>query len=167
MYIPLQTLDYCFALGIFDSKKEAEDAYIKYLASHDNFDTWFKKLIAEFNQTFYNSNLIIKDITDFRQLIFNEHIYNDLSFDECELMQEFWEERNLDVGNLIREVSDNYPQRDHDAMDLAAHLEFSYDEEFGNHCNNLLFSIMYQSESKFTCCFENYIERMAKRYPIF
>lgn len=164
MFIPIQTLGDCFALGIYDDNESAENAYIEYITSHEKFQEWFEKLKDDFNSLF--KNLSINNIEDLKRIIFAH--YDDNILEDEELMMEFWEERNISAcGDIVREVSDKYPQRDSDAMDVAAHLGFSYDDTFGNHAGNLLFSIVYRSESKFTTCFDNYIPRMAKLYPLF
>lgn len=166
MYIPIQTLVYCFALGIFDDKEEAKDAYMEYLTSHENFEKWFETLKVDFNKLF-SPKLSINRVEDFMQIIFDEKLHDKLTFEESEDMTAFWEGRSINAGDVIREVSDECPQRDIDAMSLAAHLDFSYDERFGNHASNLFFSIAYRSENKFTCNFDNYIAEMAKTNPLF
>jgi len=166
MYIPIQTLDHCFALGIFDNIEDAKNAYIEYIHAHKNFDMWFERLKKDFNNLF--QNLSINTLDDFKKVIFCEYQQGTISDNQAEIMHEFWEDRSIaDDGDIIREVSDNYPRRDLDAMDLAAHLEFSYDDTFGNHASNLFFSIVYRSENRFTQNFDNYIPRMAELHPIF
>lgn len=166
MYIPLQTLGECFALGVFDTEEEAQDAYMEYLQSHEKFPEWFDKFKAEFNQLFKKSNLSIECIEDFKLKLFQEDLYDDLDFEQCELMEQFSEEHLIDMGGIIHELSDNYPQKYSDVVELAGHREFCCDKTFGNHCNNLLFATMYRGESVYSNC-DTFIKEMVKLHPLF
>jgi len=164
MYIPLQTLGECFALGIFDKKEDAENAYIEYIKNHDNFKTWFKKLKEDFNNKF-NKYYTINCLDDFKNVIFKEEWLYVLDGETHGKMNNFWEERLICFED-IWEIDDKYPDLHTDITELCSHYDFSCDKEFGNHCNFLIFSILHKSESKYNN-FENFISRMAKLHPIF
>lgn len=166
MYIPLQTLGECFALGIFDKKEDAENAYIEYIKNHDNFKTWFEKLKEDFNNKF-NKFYTINCLGDFKNVIFKEDWSYLLDGETHDDMINFLEELLIPFDCIIHEIDDRYPSLHIDTSELCAHYEFCYDKEFGNHCNILVFSILYRSESKYKCNFENFIPRMAKLHPIF
>lgn len=164
VYICVQTYISRVPIGIFDDTEEAKDAYVKYLKCHKNFDKWFEQLKEDFNGLF--NNLTIDTMDDLKNIIFDEDLYKKIEEGEqTSLMEEFWEERYIDTTNIIREVSDNYAQKNNDIVDLAAHFDWSYDDVFGNHLCNLIFSLVYRSESRFRD--ENYIERLAQLHPIF
>jgi len=158
VFIPIQTSYHCIALGIFDTKKEAENAYIKFLTSHKNFNLWFDKLKKEFNMKFVN--LQINNIEDLKKIIF------DKSSEDDEELEQFWEKRNIPmIGDIIHEISNKYSIMVEDAFILASSYSWSsIDINGGNHLSNLMFILAYKFESKFS---DDYPEKMAKLYPIF
>ena len=162
VFIPLQTLVYCIPFGIFDDEEEAKCAYMKYITSHENFNTWFEQLKKDFNKMFGETDLRINNETDFKNVIFKKDLYDDQAGD----MEGFWEGRCINAGDIIQEVSDEYTQRKCDVFELGAQYNWGYDDTFGNHLSNLILSLECRSASVFDNQ-ENYIERMAKIHPLF
>ena len=157
-YIPIVDAN-GIVLGVFENIKEAEDAYIEYITCHDNFNPWFTKLKEEFNQI--TDKFVINDLNDFRNIIFNKNIDDELSFEESEIMRDFWEQHLIDQGNIIREVSTG-TKRDADIVDLLAHRQFTHDTVVGNHANSLAYNLLYSLKMP-----ENVIPQMAKIHPLF
>ena len=164
VFIPIQTYICCVPIGLFDDIEEAKDAYIEYLKCHKNFDTWFEQLRKDFNDLF--DNFTIDNVDDLKNIIFDDDLYEKLDGEQSNIMEEFWEERYIEATNIIKEVSDKYPQHYYDIVELAAHNDWGYDDVFNNHLSNLMFSLVYRSESRFNN-FENYVERLAKLHPLF
>nr|QBK86257.1 MAG: hypothetical protein LCMAC102_00520 [Marseillevirus LCMAC102] len=67
-YVPINTKGSAFALGIFNTKKEAQECYIEFLTSHKNFKRWFRKVKKDLKK---ECNIILKDKTDFKNSFFD------------------------------------------------------------------------------------------------
>jgi hypothetical protein len=51
-YIPIHSFNNSFALGIFKTEKEAEDAYVKFIESHKNYEELCKDCFNETGKQF-------------------------------------------------------------------------------------------------------------------
>ncbi len=78
-YVPINTNNWTFALGIFDTEKEAQECYIEFLTLHKNFKKWFRKVKKELKK---EHNIKLKDKTDFKNSFFDDE-YG------------FWDEREI------------------------------------------------------------------------
>lgn len=75
LFVPIHTFNETFALGVFETEKEAQDAYKLYIKSHANYE----KLVEDYFEEFSDKNL------DLDKLFNSSTMEEDIFFEDHEI----------------------------------------------------------------------------------
>ena len=155
LYIPLQSCNHTLALGIFDTEDEAKDAYVEYITSHLNYDSWLVKTKNEYKEE------IGEEMPDLKEAIFME-------YDDEGTGNDLWETYN----DLYQEIECFWPER---GINFPPDIEMSRDFHFVskysgwicefdgvNHLAYLISHIARHHDDEF----RPDIKKLAEQYPV-